>query len=943
MPTPNSPRELQRRYYQTEDLSKYKTGNRVNSTTQTRQNLNNAYRTTSGYNRIPNQMLKYEPLAEGMSKQPPINQQFGGRGGGVATQTPSAPPPANAAAGTGAGARATSAARVAAATAARTAANAAARVAPVVGGVTLPGVAARAVVGAVALVLLDPFGNTSDATAAARRKRVAELMPPDSPKILDPAKIPFFGGQSSVTYDIYVYDVVAGKETKTMSSIGSDMRVQGPVRQLYMELVQWFSDPPRYRFYVVTQGRNGIVYRFLVGTPNAYFEGFQAFRNPRLVRADGQPDTGGNPPATQQPTYTTNITNIYNNPPAFGESTPPQPPLLIMPIGGGTSAPVAPAPSVPSNIPQLQPSYLPVANPSRRPGQSDTDPDIAQSPPAPGYPIVTKTPSSGITAEAAEASRNTGVQVTPSTGVPPQVAPVPEEGQRPSVENPERVPTFAGRPQAPEIDRESITQELLQIEQQLIQARSTISSLTPQSTSQSISNQIQEEERRLTNLRTNINTVTPETISTRLQQAEQELEKEERRLTNLEPSSTTALQKNQIQQTRQRIIQLRNRVTNPPTQPETPAQTPPQTTPELDRIREQLTNVGIGIALLTPTLIPINNINNNTTPEALRRAARQGTCETLQPGGCLTGLANNAQAAANNSNQNNNLLNQILNILRGANETLLPFIWQRVQAIDTKLGAQMPGGISGFLQTAFRATRLDKIINALTLITVLHNAAMLSRNLGQTLGELTSQALATIGIKDENGSPLDINGELGKQVNNLMSTVLGAETWAGTKLAWNKANAILSSASQIVYTVRSMFDSGREVTEWIANNTGKIGNALKRFRLVGENAYPHMAENVSHQNAWMLKVQRYREGVDSLDDAASSLQGVLGEVQNIQQEAQELNEQKQRFDKAIQDAQPKTILDNNPVKEKAAAAKTASQSPTNQADVFRGEGETTDA
>lgn len=327
---------------------------------------------------------------------------------------------------------------------------------------------------------------------------------------------------------------------------------------------------------------------------------------------------------------------------------------------------------------------------------------------------------------------------------------------------------------------------------------------------------------------------------------------------------------------------------------------------------------GVG-TLLSPTFNP-------TLFQGIETAAKNGTCQSLN-GGCTTGNVN--QQLANNGTK----LDAINTGLQALDLSLLG-------TIDQKLGSQIPnGGIGGFLTRAFQATRLDKIINALTLITTLHNAAMLSKSLGQTLGDLTSQALSAIGIKDENNSPLDINAELGRQVNNFMSQLLGADVWTGTKLNWTKASAILSSANQIIWTVRSIADSGREVTEWIANNTGKIGNALKRFRVVGENAYPHMAENVSHQNAWMLKVQRYREGLDTLDDAASSLQGVLGEVQNIQQEAGELMEQKQRFDAAIASAQPKTIPDNDPVKDKASATKQASASPTTQADVFRGAGE----
>ena len=101
-------------------------------------------------------------------------------------------------------------------------------------------------------------------------------------------------------------------------------------------------------------------------------------------------------------------------------------------------------------------------------------------------------------------------------------------------------------------------------------------------------------------------------------------------------------------------------------------------------------------------------------------------------------------------------------------------------------------------------------------VLLLHNAAMLSRNLGSTLGDLTSQALATIGIKDSEDSPIDVNEILGKQANNFMSSILGAEVWAGTKTSWNKANSIIASATNLMYTVRSMFDSTREILEWTA-------------------------------------------------------------------------------------------------------------------------------
>ncbi len=351
------------------------------------------------------------------------------------------------------------------------------------------------------------------------------------------------------------------------------------------------------------------------------------------------------------------------------------------------------------------------------------------------------------------------------------------------------------------------------------------------------------------------------------------------------------------------------------------------------KIKPIIDNVPTATALLIPGIL----IGSQPFTQKMTDVATTGNCRSAAPGGCTSTTINNA---IQNINANtNNKINKLDAANAGMNAAELLLLNQ----VNNKLGGQLVGGIGGFLTTAFRATRLDKIINLLTLITSLHNAAMLSRNLGQTLGDLTGQALTVIGIKDENGGALDINAEIGRQVNNLMSTLLGAETWQGTKVAWNKANTIIATTTQITNTVRSLWDSSRQIMEWTAENTGKIGNALKKFRVVGENAYRYMPEQVTHTNAWAIKVDRFRAGTDSLDDAASSLASVLGEVQNIQQEWGELKEQKEKFDKSIKDIAPKTREENKPVADAVKAARNASKAPANAADVFRGEGESNNA
>ena len=112
---------------------------------------------------------------------------------------------------------------------------------------------------------------------------------------------------------------------------------------------------------------------------------------------------------------------------------------------------------------------------------------------------------------------------------------------------------------------------------------------------------------------------------------------------------------------------------------------------------------------------------------------------------------------------------------------------------------------------------------------------------------------------------------------------------------------------------------------------------------MGENAYKWLPERVTVQNSFTRKLDRLREGTDSLDDAASSLSGVLGEVQSIQQEYADLQEQKQKFETNIKDLTPKPREENKPVADAVSAAKTASKAPTEIENVFRGEGSSIDA
>lgn len=238
-----------------------------------------------------------------------------------------------------------------------------------------------------------------------------------------------------------------------------------------------------------------------------------------------------------------------------------------------------------------------------------------------------------------------------------------------------------------------------------------------------------------------------------------------------------------------------------------------------------------------------------------------------------------------------------------------------------------------FAETAWENSRLNKLINLLTLISVLHNAAMLSRDVGETIGDLTSNMLAAVGIKDETGSALDINELVGGSVRNFVQSVVGEEVYNDVSTRWKKASRIVSSAAMIAYTVRGLHDTSKDVMEWTAENTGKIGNALKRFGVVGERAYPWMSERVRSQDAYRRKFERVTEGLESLEDTASSLSQVTGNVREIQEEFNELQEQKTAFRELVTVTPPEDVTTAAPENVPIANTETTATADSQSADV----------
>jgi hypothetical protein len=227
-----------------------------------------------------------------------------------------------------------------------------------------------------------------------------------------------------------------------------------------------------------------------------------------------------------------------------------------------------------------------------------------------------------------------------------------------------------------------------------------------------------------------------------------------------------------------------------------------------------------------------------------------------------------------------------------------------------------------------KTTLIIRVLNTLSTIASIHNMMMLSRNLAQTAGDATSAVINAIGrisgTIDKDQELIDVNTILAKTTDKFFEEMLGEATWKSTKKTWNQYSAIYSSAAMITQTVRGMADSAKSVAEWTANNTGRIGNALKKFGAVGENAYPWMSENVASQSKFDRALGKFKQTGENMEDTFSSVESVASESMSIKDESEELKEQAEKFEKSIKELSPKAATENDVKKAASTTEKAAS-------------------
>ncbi|MEH2211900.1 hypothetical protein [Nostoc sp.] len=238
---------------------------------------------------------------------------------------------------------------------------------------------------------------------------------------------------------------------------------------------------------------------------------------------------------------------------------------------------------------------------------------------------------------------------------------------------------------------------------------------------------------------------------------------------------------------------------------------------------------------------------------------------------------------------------QILNVVSAAASAAQLAL---LNIINSKLGNQLPGGLSGTFTRLWQTLQIDRILNILILITTFHNAAMLSNNIVQTLFSGIDNLGQAVGFKwkNEKGEESGFGGIISQWTGNFFKSIFGETTLQNINTTWNAANRTYQSVTNALWNIQGMFDSMRSITELIVNNTGKIGNALKRGGAIFEDAFSDMSERTTARTAQQAKWDAVLENAQPIENAVSAFSQVTGDIVSIGDNFNQLKDQKKEFE-----------------------------------------------
>jgi hypothetical protein len=197
-----------------------------------------------------------------------------------------------------------------------------------------------------------------------------------------------------------------------------------------------------------------------------------------------------------------------------------------------------------------------------------------------------------------------------------------------------------------------------------------------------------------------------------------------------------------------------------------------------------------------------------------------------------------------------------------------------------------------FANTAWKATQADKVLSLANTALNIHNAIMLSNNIGRSMAYIADNVLATFGITDATtGDAINVGSFVKTKLNSMINQMLGATQADALRRQLAAYNRIYQTGANVLYSVRSIMDSTYDIAETTGENVSQIGNALKKAGTVRENAYKLMPTDFRSTSRVQRRLEKLGNAADTIEQVSSDALDITTEVKEMKANQKEFQDE----------------------------------------------------
>ena len=274
----------------------------------------------------------------------------------------------------------------------------------------------------------------------------------------------------------------------------------------------------------------------------------------------------------------------------------------------------------------------------------------------------------------------------------------------------------------------------------------------------------------------------------------------------------------------------------------------------------------------------LSQIQTQTSPDSTRARLEEALCQSAEtPQGCLR--------------------NKIIDPFRNNFNNIASGLGVALDGVAVGQNASILGKVDtmqNFLNKAWASTPVQATMQGMQTVLLFHNAMMLSRNLGASIGDTASLILNALPLENYLGETIDINRLVSDKANALAVQIFGQETLTEIAKTLNSANRVLTATQGMLQSVHGIKNALQEGQEIIANRIGIGFNEFQEQGILEDNSFNWMPTNNDFKNPFLGFTQR----VSDIDNFVSEINNLAQNGIEVQENFNQLAEQSTEFQSA---------------------------------------------